>query len=572
MDPIPLTPLDPQGLLISSNERDVLRDLFVYLDYVQEHQIKRMARTNDLPRGDVQRIARLMGNLAAQPRQAEVYAERWIGFIDALAYHLKLVDYDIKGVYRGVRSEEPTFFDNYMNVMAAQVRQFLERTPRGEEKSILDTLIAPLTMNAYGDQEVSEFYGTSLLGRLDPFDAWGSATGVMPSLKFPEIRHFLIDLLAQCTPGVWYSSASLVAYLKAHHPYFLIPQKIPADKWGRSPKRYDNFHEGTTLWNARENTVPEDAPDAFERVEGRYVERFLENVPLILRLVDVAYEPQPNQGIRPMREVLKAFRVNERLARLMSGEDLPPQVTVQPNLDVVIQSEFYPARVIQQIGALGEQTSGPASGGAYVVVYQLKKTCVAAERARHPDLDVVGLLRDLSGRDLPPNVQVELEEWTGHADQFTLYEGFSLLESAEEIPAAEAFTRERITSSFRLVKDAGGLFRTLERDGCVPLRVRHSPEAFTPLADQAVSVFPRQRAREETVETPAALTISRAISITVKFPGKEPFDAFSKILAELRCPFQSDHKSWTITFDEKYQAKFDEAIQRLAHVYAVQIE
>jgi len=49
-----------------------------------------------------------------------------------------------------------------------------------------------------------------------------------------------------------------------------------------------------------------------------------------------------------------------------------PKVTVQPNFDVIIESDFYPANVIGLIAMLGEQMSNPQNGhGAYVSIYQL---------------------------------------------------------------------------------------------------------------------------------------------------------------------------------------------------------
>jgi hypothetical protein len=57
-----LTPLAPNKLRIFSNDRDLLRDLFTYLDYIGEHSVKRMTRTNEIPRADSVRIAKFMGD------------------------------------------------------------------------------------------------------------------------------------------------------------------------------------------------------------------------------------------------------------------------------------------------------------------------------------------------------------------------------------------------------------------------------------------------------------------------------------------------------------------------------
>ena len=94
-----LTPITPTGLDIFANDRDLLRDMFSYIDYVGERSVKRMTRTNDLPRADSVRIAKLLGD----PELVQVVQEHggaaWINFIDDLAYDMDLVDYDHQGEY-----------------------------------------------------------------------------------------------------------------------------------------------------------------------------------------------------------------------------------------------------------------------------------------------------------------------------------------------------------------------------------------------------------------------------------------------------------------------------------------
>jgi hypothetical protein len=572
LSPLPISPIDINNLRPFSNERDILRDLCVYLDYVSERRIQRMTRRNIIPLADQQRIAKLLGGLAASyPGAKEIGASRWIGFIDRLALRMNLVSYDTQGEYRGYNSSEPSFINNFITVFKTQLDKFLDLIPVEQHKMILGALKSSRSFTKYQDEEPSEFFQTGILGELDPFSTYGSATGVILTLNFPEIRQFLLDLLSQCAPGIWYSTQSLVQYLKTNHPTFLIPENIQPDRWNKISGRYDNFHETAKQYSFEAATVPVTAPDAFERVEGRYVERFLENIPLLMRFVEVAYDPAPYKGLFPTQGILKAFRVNEQLPRLTSAGESLPRVTVQPNFDVIVEADFYPVKIVRQIAALGEQVSNPSTTSAYVGIFQLKKTRVAAEQVRQPSLDVVALLGELSRRDLPPNVQTELEEWSGHADQFTLFEGFTVLESVDEHPILENFTLERISPNFRLVGSQKALFQNLETEGCVPLWVNYSPDGTSLLAENAISLFPG-----EVVEAPndkiTQIKVTRSISVTIKFPDKGCFDVFRKMLAELRCPFQSDLKMQTITFDQNNQAKFDQVLQELADVYAVQIE
>jgi hypothetical protein len=568
-----LTPLDPKKLRTFSNDRDLLRDLFTYLDYVGEHSVKRMTRTNGIPQADLNRLAKL---LVIDPPQKDdwMYArEHWINFIDDLALHLGLVDYDVKGTYRGYTSSEPSFIENFITVNKPDLGKFLKLSPAGQEKKILDALIQAKSHSEYGDYRKNEFYETAILGELDSFGTWGAGTGIMPTLQFPTIRQFLLEVLKICPPNQWLSVESLIAHLKAEHPYFLIPKNPPKDKWDKAVTRYGNFYESKEQWSHNEKPIPDDDTDGFERVEGRYVERFLENIPLTMRFVDVAYNPAPYKGLLPMRGMLKAFRVNERFLRLMSGAESLPRLTVQPNFDVVIESDFYPAKIIQQVSALGEEVSSPNSGhAAYVGIFQLKKTFVAAEQVRQPDLDVIALLEKLGGRSLPPNVKVELEEWAGHADQFMLYEGFALLESVDEIPELDKFTAERITPTLRLVRDNDGLFSTLEAKAYAPLRIQHPTGGFAPLAESAVSLFPKESAQEKSHRKPKQVKVSRSVAVIYQFPDEASFASVQKILAELRCPFQADSKIRSIQIQQKEQARFDEAVLKLRDSWIIEIE
>jgi hypothetical protein len=187
-------------------------------------------------------------------------------------------------------------------------------------------------------------------------------------------------------------------------------------------------------------------------------------------------------------------------------------------------------------------------------------------------LDASTLLEKLSGRNLPPNVKVELEEWSGHADQFTVYEGFALLESVDDVPESDKYTVERITPALRLVRGGERLFSILETNASVPLRVQHPAEGFAPLAESAVSLFPKESVEERASRKPKEVKVSRSVAVTIKFPDDESFDSVRKTLAELRCPFQSDLKTHAISFDQQYQAKFDEVVQQLQSDFAIEVE
>lgn len=554
-----LQTLDPKNLTIFSNDRDILRDLFTYLEYVEQRGIKRMARSNDIPKSDAVKIAKLLGDPELVKIAQEHGGTAWGNLLDQLAYHLALVNYDTKGEYIGYSSSAPTFTDNYVEINQAGLKNFDILPPAAQEKRILADLLEKTSREL-------EYQG--VLSTLFSLRIYGSH---LDQVKFLAVRQFLLDLLKKCTPGVWYSTASLIAYLKANHPYFLLPEKLPTkDRWGSPMPRYKGIRE--TYEYSNKDEISEDAQNAFERVEGRYVERFLENIPLILRFVEVAYDPEIEKNTLGLNK-LKAFRVNERFLRLMSDQGAAPKVTIQPNFDVVIEADFYPASIIRQVAALGEQVSSPNSGhGAYVGIFLLKKAAVAAAQVKDPNLNVIQLLKKLSGRDLPPNVQIELDEWAGHADQFTLYEGFALLETTEVPLEAEKFIAEKISPALNLVRSPERVFSMLETLGHVPVRVKHWLDEFALIAESAQSVFPKESAADNAPKTARQVKVSRVVTISYQFPDAESFDSIKKALAELRCPFQSDLATRTLSLQQKEQARFDEAVAKLADEYLIEVE
>ena len=557
-----LTPIEISNLEVFGNPCELRRDLHVFVNYVQEREVKRLHRSNNLSKPDALRLAKLMSDPEAEAEVREHGESAWVDFIDWLALTLGFVSYDTQGTYAGYTSTEPSFPDNYILPNIGKYQSFLESSLADQERLFLDTLIG------WGKGGGSEFFSTGVLGRLDHFSSRGCATGVVPTLDFPEVRRFLLNLLQVCQNGVWYTTESLIQYLKTNHPFFLIP-KTPKyrERWGRSKGRYDNFRESKDYWGD-EIEISEDEPNAFERVEGRYVERFLESAPLTLGYVDVAYDTRPHKGVYPSINKLKAFRVSSRLQRVLEGDIPPPKVTVLPTFEIYVESEFYPAGVLAQLTPLTDLVSEDV-----LTVMKLQKEKVAAHLAQDENLDVVSLLIRLFGRDLPQNVARELAEWTDHAEKFTLYEGFVLLEGDEDLPVADPFTAERISPTLRIVHSPDTLFVRMERQERIPLRVKHTASSLRVLPRQARSVFPKKsRAARPRRPKKASVTLKRQTTITLHFPNGTVLEKFRKALLDVRCPVEADKDNLTITFFRKYETEVAKTIKALGKNYRIQIE
>ena len=558
-----LASIDVSDLDVYSNDLDLLRDLHVFVKYAQEREVKRLVRSNRLSKADNRRLAQAMTDTEAA--QAEIERDgysHWLNYVDRLALRLRLINYDTEGEYLGYTSRSPSYRDNYVIVQENKYRAFIERSPLEQEKLIFEDLLVSTS---------NEFYSRSICGRLDRFQSWGSATKVMSVLKFPPIRKFLFKVLQEWEAGAWYSVASLVEYLKYNHRYFLIPEQLPPDKYGRkNTDRYGNFYEGESRWD-RDHTVSEEDPDAFERVEGRYVERFLEGIPLLLHYVDVAYDPEPQQDIFPSRGVLKGFRIREHLHQVMNGELPEPNVTVQPNFEVVVESPLYPAALIEQLSNLAEQRSEKRSEPATIFTLKLQKERVAKALLEEEELDVLAYLESLTGRPLPQNIRIELQEWTGHADVFTLYDGFALFEGDDELPEVENFTVAQVAPNLRVVHSSAKLITRLERAQRVPFWVEHPNDMFDSLPERVRTSFPTE-SETAVQESKPAVTLQRRTTIVLHVSHPELFKRIRKALVAERCPIKADSEQGTLTYSKKYTAQVEETLETMRADFEIEVE
>ena len=554
----PLTPVDVSKKDRVSNRRELRRDLHVFVRYIEDQQVKRAHRNNALSKADSKRLAKLMTDPGAEEEINQKGYSIWVNLIDRMALKLGFVAYDTEGSYAGYSSREPSYPENYIEFRDKKYRSFLKLSLKDQEQLLLDSMV-----NTYS-YDNNEFFEWAKLGRLDPFDTRGCATAIVPTLDFAGIRRFLLRLLAACDRGVWYSTSLLIEYLKSEHPYFLIPEKPGfKDNWRKKEGLYCNFHETKNEYGDRKQ-ISENDPDAFERVEGRFVERFLEGIPLIFRYVDVAYSRKENRDIYPSLNRLKAYRVQERFLRFMNGEVSDPKITVQPNFEVHVESLFYPFNILSRLSLFTEVLAEDN-----VIILKLNKQKVAEQLAGNEKLDVIGDLRELTGRTLPQNIVAELEDWTGHSENFILFEGFGLLEGDEKHDH-DSFTVEEISPQIRIVRSPGTLFKRLEQAELVPLQIIHKNSCLQPPPEKAATVFPKESAGAPRLKE--ALTLLRQTMIVLHFPGSASLKKFYKAFLDARCVVRADTSNLTLTYDARYEAQAEAILKQLEKEFIVQIE
>jgi len=98
----------------------------------------------------------------------------------------------------------------------------------------------------------------------------------------------------------------------------------------------------------------------------------------------------------PALSQLKAFRLKPNFFRVMNGKVAEPKVTVQPNFEIHVESDFYPAHAMEALIPLANAVSEDTA-----IILKLEKKKVASEMVADDNLDVIKLLKHLSGKNLP---------------------------------------------------------------------------------------------------------------------------------------------------------------------------
>ncbi|MGK5084213.1 hypothetical protein WDW37_13035 [Bdellovibrionota bacterium FG-1] len=545
---------------------DIRRDLHTFIRYVAEKGIKRSHRGNLIPKADLLRLQKQMSRQDSLTESGSA----WIRAVDHLALDLDFIHYDTKGEYAGYSSREASYPDNQIEVQSGRYDQFLALSLQDQENTLLNGLLQG--GGGASDHEKHEFMHPSPLGRLDQFDCSGCAIGVLPTLDFAEIRRFLLNLLATLPTDTWWSTQSLIEELKDKHPYFLIPKIVHfKNTYERNEGRYGNFseYEGDRYYGTKIQILVKD-PDAFERVEGRYLERFLESIPLMLGYVDVAYRPKSKNKFFPSRGELVAFRVRGRLPVMLNKEIREPLVRVEPNFEVYIESELYPARILCELAPFAEIVKqGP------MTVLRLNKAMATVELARHRSIRLTEYLGQRVSSPLSQNVITELQSWGEHAQVFTLFTGAGLLEmaeSAEKLKAIEPHLVKNISSRFSIISAPQGCLEKLLDAELVPISLKHANMLLNWVPAESISVFPKKKTAKSVITGPKQVNLKTRTLVTHYFPSQELYDVFLKGLIQKRCAFKTEKSELAITFSGKMGSHIRDIKKEVSDRYHINYE
>jgi hypothetical protein len=203
-------------------------------------------------------------------------------------------------------------------------------------------------------------------------------------------------------------------------------------------------------------------------------------------------------------------------------------------------------------------------------VFKLTRTKVAAALAGDSETDAIATLKQLSGRELPANVEQELSDWAGHSEKFVLYEGFGLLEGRREAAHAEQFIQEAISLDFAIVRKPEKLYQYLEAAEQVPLKVRHGDKALAASEQARSRLAPAAPPRRAISKNP--VKVKRSLQTTLWFAEAEAHAAFCKLLLDAKCVVPTDPRALTVSYSGKAETLVKECVKKLNQEYAVVIQ
>ncbi|MBI4816213.1 MAG: hypothetical protein HY791_08145 [Deltaproteobacteria bacterium] len=468
------------------------RDLHLFVSFVRPEGLKRSHRGNTIPKGPALKLAKILSWAGEADAVDENDRGSWSNFVSFVARDLGLVTFEVEGKYLGYSSSAPSFPDNVIEVVEPRVTSWLASSPSAKERSILDSLIR---------RKGNEFFQHATLVAGERFDSAGCAIGPASRMDLARIRDRLLGILCELPTNVWLPIATLIDHVRATAPHLILDpalRKVPLEDWQlRQKKRglqidekvddlYWNFREfpserGGRVWG-KEIQLTEKSSDGFRRVEGRFLQYFLQEIPYLCGFVDLALEPRHRESISLPLNAVAAFRLTPRLKQVVRREPSLDEVSVTflPNFEVLVVAQSWPDRELATLSPFTKlmKEDGPTH------MLRLDQKSIVAFVAKNPNApSVKSTLQSLSQKPLPTNVASELDAWSGHAQKLTIFDQLALIElrgpSSVELRAElGSLAADDGMGRFVLATDPERAISVLEQRLRVPRTVTHTEDRY----------------------------------------------------------------------------------------------
>ena len=542
--------LDTTNLEIKRNTADIHEYIYKYIDYISTKSIKRGIRENILMKSDVNRLSKLMPIDKFKDVNSALISNDYPNFLDILLYDMGFITYkkDTEdSIYNSYGYE-----DNYIKLKSSNYKKHIALPLQAQEELVTNYLIS----NYSGKN--NEFVQDSPVGYLTSFNDeryYYYDYDRFRKLNFKNIREFLLKFISKLKIDCWYSIESLIYYMESNHKNFLFPKELKKD--------YKKIYEKNTRDSKNIGL------DGFIKVEGKYIKRFLEYIPFLMGYVDLAYRFKSSNQSTANYDQLLAFKPTTKFLHYSNKSIKEGKITVQPNFEISIESEIFPAQIMSTLYSMGKVIKNDVT-----TQIKIEKNMVLQKVAKDSSFNPIEYLREISRAELPNNLQIELQEWIKQSDSFVLYENIHLFESSSEFASVKNITVDSINKNFNIIKNSNELYHLIEEDEEMPVKkVTHRDDKFSELPTEYKTIFKkRNNTKTSIAKNLEKLQIRKEIIIKLFFHSSNQLKIISAKLLDKGCVFSVNDNEKSITILQKDEALLKEVFKQISSQFKLDIK
>ena len=229
-------------------------------------------------------------------------------------------------------------------------------------------------------------------------------------------RQAVIERIRHEQTGVWHDLATFIAHTKLYEPYLLFPHKF-----GSRTERY-SYNSNPYGWDFRLQRGWLTHREGWHMIEGSFIRAVVGGPLRWLGLVIVNREENPSAfRLLPEAEVIMST------APVETEQETWGRLIVQPNFELVALAPVSEALLIK-LDRFADRTRLE-----HIAQYRLSKSSVtrAIPYGLHAQ-DILDVLEQASGTEIPQNVRYSLAEWEHQARRIELWPNATLIEVDDE--------------------------------------------------------------------------------------------------------------------------------------------
>lgn len=247
----------------------------------------------------------------------------------------------------------------------------------------------------------------------------------------------------------WFEAEELAEILRLHNTNFLFGERSALDNKRHTGGSYYSMYWAGQYFNSYSALTKQ-----LDTAENKFIKSALDGVPLFLGLTEVGYDTDTSKEWFAARLTPLGASI---LATLDLGSGKQPKVkTAPPALPtsdqgrVVLQPNFQilamgPVKlsILARLDSFAERRKVDIGATEY---HLSRDSVYKAQQAGLSVDEIIRLLKDITGAELPQNILRSLMEWAAHHERITFRPGVTLLQAANAEVLQGLFDNKQIHS------------------------------------------------------------------------------------------------------------------------------